>query len=97
MNTFFRLLSYSKPYSRFLPEYLVFALLAVVFGVFNFSLLIPLLNVLFGTVKMPEVLTEPPFQASVSWLIECRRQRPNLDWLRCIDQHPCRQLVVVRP
>lgn len=69
MNTFFRLLSYSKPYSRFLPEYLVFALLAVVFGVFNFSLLIPLLNVLFGTVKMPEVLTEPPFQASVSWLI----------------------------
>ena len=69
MNTFFRLLSYAKPYSRFLPEYLIFALLAVVFGVFNFSLLIPLLNVLFGTVKMPEVLNEPPFQASVSWLI----------------------------
>jgi subfamily B ATP-binding cassette protein MsbA len=70
MNTFFRLLSYSKPYSRFLPEYLVFALLAVVFGVFNFSLLIPLLNVLFGTVKMPEVLKEPAFEASVNWLID---------------------------
>ena len=52
-----------------MPEYVVFALLSVIFGVFNFSLLIPLLNVLFGTVKMPEQLVEPAFEASVSWLI----------------------------
>lgn len=70
MKTFFRLLSFSKPYSKFLPEYILLAFLSVIFGVFNFSLLIPLLNVLFGTVKMPEVLVEPSFKASASWVID---------------------------
>ena len=69
MKTFFRLLAYSKPYSAYLPQYIVFSLLAVVFGIFNFSLLIPLLNVLFGTVKVPEVIQEPAFEPSVNWLV----------------------------
>ena len=69
MKTFWRLLSYSKPYSGFLPEYIVQALLAVMFGVFNFSLLIPLLNVLFGTVQMPENLVMPESELSVKYVV----------------------------
>jgi subfamily B ATP-binding cassette protein MsbA len=69
MKTFWRLLSYSKPYSGFLPEYIVQALLAVMFGVFNFSLLIPLLNVLFGTVQMPEKLVMPEAELSVKYVV----------------------------
>jgi len=69
MKTFWRLLSYSRPYSGFLPEYIVQALLAVLFGVFNFSLLIPLLNVLFGTVQMPEKLVLPEAAFSVKYVV----------------------------
>lgn len=52
-----------------MPEYIVQALLAVLFGVFNFSLLIPLLNVLFGTVQMPEKLVMPEAELSVKYVV----------------------------
>ena len=70
MKTFWRVLSYAKPYRSFLPEYILCATLAVVFGVFNFSLLIPLLNVLFGTVKTPEILIKPDFSLSIKYAID---------------------------
>jgi subfamily B ATP-binding cassette protein MsbA len=70
MKTFWRILAYSKPYRSFLPEYIVLAILAVVFGVFNFSLLIPLLNVLFGNVEIPEKLTVPTFRFDVKYVVE---------------------------
>jgi len=70
MKTFWRLLSYSKPYNSYLPQYVVQAVLAVIFGVFNFSLLIPLLNVLFGSVKVPETLINPDFSLSIRFVID---------------------------
>jgi len=48
MKTYLRLLSFSRPYN-FVPLYVVYATLGIVFGIANFTLLIPLLNVLFGT------------------------------------------------
>ena len=69
MKTFWRILAYSRPYSSYLPKYIVLAILAVAFGVFNFSLLIPLLNVLFGSVKVPEVLENPEFQPSIKFVV----------------------------
>jgi subfamily B ATP-binding cassette protein MsbA len=69
MKTFRRILSYARPFGHFLPEYILWAILAVVFGVFNFSLLIPLLNVLFGNVKVPENLEMPDFQLNVQYLV----------------------------
>ncbi|MBX3164917.1 MAG: ABC transporter ATP-binding protein [Bacteroidetes bacterium] len=48
MKLFFRVLSFSKPFSSFIPLYLVLTLLAVVFGVLNFGILIPLLDNLFN-------------------------------------------------
>ncbi len=47
MNTYFRILSFGKPYYKFVPLYFFFVILATVFGLVNFSLLIPLLNIIF--------------------------------------------------
>ncbi len=64
MKTYFRLLAFSKPYSRYLPEYILIAFLSVLFGTVNFSLLIPLLNLLFGTIPTTaDTLPEFEFSA----------------------------------
>ncbi|MEO5674480.1 MAG: ABC transporter ATP-binding protein, partial [Chitinophagales bacterium] len=70
MKTYFRLLSFSKPYSAFIPEYIFIALLSVLFGAVNFSLLIPLLNILFGTIPPPASSTAPVFHFSVQYFID---------------------------
>ncbi|WP_234735618.1 ABC transporter ATP-binding protein [Tellurirhabdus bombi] len=62
MKTYFRLLSFAQPLSRFLVPFVLTSLLASVFGVLNFTLLIPLLNVLFDRVdpqKMQDFLNQP--------------------------------------
>ena len=46
MRLFTRLLKYAKPYSRFCPGYLIFSILSVIFGVVNYALIKPLLEVL---------------------------------------------------
>lgn len=70
LKTYLRLLSFSKPYSGYLPEYIVLALLSVVFGALNFSLIIPLLNVLFGTYQEQQALSKPEFTFSVTYFIQ---------------------------
>lgn len=47
MNTYFRIIGYGKNYYRLVPLYFVFVILATIFGLINFSLLIPLLNIIF--------------------------------------------------
>ncbi|HUM45309.1 MAG TPA: ABC transporter transmembrane domain-containing protein [Chitinophagales bacterium] len=69
MKTYFRLLSFSKPYSGYLPEYIVLAFLSVVFGALNFSLIVPLLNVLFGTYQVQQEVLKPEFSFSASYFI----------------------------
>jgi ATP-binding cassette, subfamily B, bacterial MsbA len=67
MKTFFRLLSLSKPYHHYIPEYVVYIILYTVFGLLNFTLLIPLLNVLFGT-EEPRIVTQlPDFSFSAAY------------------------------
>jgi subfamily B ATP-binding cassette protein MsbA len=60
MKTFFRLLSLSKPYHHYIPEYVVYVLLYTIFGLMNFSLLIPLMDALFGTGGPQEAVTHLP-------------------------------------
>ncbi|WP_266368603.1 ABC transporter ATP-binding protein [Tellurirhabdus rosea] len=55
MKTYFRLLSFANPLGRFLVPFVATSLLASVFGVLNFTLLIPLLNVLFDRVSPAEI------------------------------------------
>lgn len=47
MKNYFRLLSYAKPLGGFIIPFVITSILASLFGVLNFTLLIPLLNVLF--------------------------------------------------
>ncbi len=49
MKVYLRLLSFARPYGDFLPLYLLYMVLGIFFGIANFTLVIPLLNVLFGT------------------------------------------------
>ena len=48
MKTYFRLLSYAVSIRKYVLPYFGFSLLASLFGILNFTLLIPLLNVLFN-------------------------------------------------
>lgn len=67
MKTFFRLLSLSKPYHHYVPEYVVYVLLYTLFGLMNFSLLIPLMDALFGTGKHETVTQLPDFSLSAGY------------------------------
>lgn len=70
MKTYFRLIAFSKPYSAYVPEYFVTALFSVIFGALNFGLLVPLLNVLFGTVPTTVVSSHPEFHFSINYFID---------------------------
>jgi ATP-binding cassette, subfamily B, bacterial MsbA len=62
MKTYFRLLAYAQPLGSFLGPFLALSLLASVFGVLNFTLLIPLLNVLFdkvGPAEIERIISQP--------------------------------------
>ncbi len=47
MKTYFRLLSFAKPIEKYAIPYIIFTLIAVIFGTLNLALLAPLLQVLF--------------------------------------------------
>jgi subfamily B ATP-binding cassette protein MsbA len=51
MKNYFRLLSFGRPFGNFVAPFLLTSFLASVFGVLNFTLLIPILNVLFDQTK----------------------------------------------
>lgn len=55
MKTYLRLLSFAKPLGRFLTPFVLTSLVASVFGVLNFTLLIPLLSILFNQVDAKQV------------------------------------------
>ena len=66
MKIFFRLLQFSKPYHHYVPEYITYIFFFIIFGLLNFTLLIPLLDVLFNN-KQPLVAAMPHFSFSVSY------------------------------
>jgi len=72
MNTYFRILSYAKPWRRFVPGYLIFSLLAVLFGAMNMALLIPLQNVIFdqkSAEQLSQFTSQPEFAFSQDYVI----------------------------
>lgn len=70
MKTYLRILSYARPFGRFVPIYILYAFLAIVFGLLNFTLLKPLFDVIFEQVE-PEAMerfrTMPSFSFSVDY------------------------------
>ncbi len=67
MGTFKRILSYAKPYRRFWPSYLILSILSVIFGVVNYALIEPLLNVVFEPNAVEKYTTLPEFSLSVDY------------------------------
>ena len=67
MKVYRRLLAYAKPYPRFLIPFSIFTLLAVLFSVFQFALIIPLLNVLFNPDSGSETVQAPAFSPSAGF------------------------------
>ena len=62
MKTYLRLLSFAKSLGRFLTPFVLTSLIASVFGVLNFTLLIPLLSILFDQVspaEMQKLMSQP--------------------------------------
>jgi ATP-binding cassette, subfamily B, bacterial MsbA len=72
MKTYLRIFSFARPYSEYIPQYLIFTTLSILFGLINFTMLIPLLNVLFDQVD-PSVrdgmLAKPEFALNIDYLI----------------------------
>ncbi len=72
MNTYLRILSYAKPWRRFLPGYIIFSILAVAFGVMNMALVAPLLKVIFNeesTKTVSEIVSKPEFAISEEYFV----------------------------
>ena len=55
MNTYLRILSKASPFGKILPLYLLLTLLYIVFSMVNYSVLIPLLEVLFNQVDIDNI------------------------------------------
>ncbi|MEL6535448.1 MAG: ABC transporter ATP-binding protein [Bacteroidota bacterium] len=71
MRTFFRVLAYSKPYSHYIPQFVIVTILAIIFGLLNLVLVVPLLEVLFDSNATPTVPQKyqrlPAFSLTASW------------------------------
>lgn len=70
MRIYRRLLNYAKPYHKFIIPFFLFTVAGVFFSVFQFALIIPLLNFLFdpaNTTEAAKYATAPEFSFSVSF------------------------------
>lgn len=73
MKTYWRLLSFARPLRKFVVPFFFTSLLASIFGILNFTLLIPLLKVLFKQESAPDpsvVAASPEPSLSIDYLIE---------------------------
>jgi ATP-binding cassette, subfamily B, bacterial MsbA len=68
MNVYKRLLAYARPYRRFVIPFFFFTILTVIFSVFQFALIIPLLNVLFEKGGDGPAVSAPAFSLSTGFL-----------------------------
>ncbi|PUZ27770.1 ATP-binding cassette, subfamily B, MsbA [Chitinophaga costaii] len=67
MKTFKRLLNFATPLRHYVPELMTYTFFGIIFGIVNFTMLIPMLQVIFGQQKMNVVNTLPHFTLSVEY------------------------------
>ncbi|HVI46265.1 MAG TPA: ABC transporter transmembrane domain-containing protein [Chitinophaga sp.] len=71
MNTFKRLLRYATPLHHYLPEYIIYTFVGIIFGMVNFAMLIPLLTVIFQQVEENKAaLVHPTFSFTISYFVD---------------------------
>jgi ATP-binding cassette, subfamily B, bacterial MsbA len=70
MKTYFRILNYAPNLVPRMVQFLIYAVLGVIFGVLNYALVIPLLKTLFnaGNGVAPVVPAMPPFSFSMTYI-----------------------------
>ncbi|MEB2781642.1 ABC transporter ATP-binding protein [Algoriphagus sp. C2-6-M1] len=86
MNTYLRILSYAKPFGKFVPAYIIYAFLSIVFGLLNFTLLKPLFDVIFEQVD-PESLTRYADKPEFSFSIEYFTHLFNYNFLQVAEEY----------
>ena len=70
MKTFFRLFSFASPVQRFAVPFFITSVLGVIFGLLNFTLLIPVFELLFdqsGKIGVKTLAVAPTFDFSLSY------------------------------
>ena len=73
MKTYLRILQYARPWALFLPQYLLYTVLTIIFSIANFTLIIPMLSVLFD--KADKVQVQAPdhvasFRPTLTWVTD---------------------------
>ncbi len=68
MKIYRRLLTFARPSRWFILPFFAFTILAVIFSIFQFALIIPLLNVLFNPDAAPGTVTAPAFSLSTGFI-----------------------------
>src|SRR5690606_28209996 len=66
MKTYLRILGFAKPLGNYVPQYIIFTLLSIIFGILNYSLIKPLFDVIFEKVDREK--------------IEAYREKPDFDF-----------------
>ena len=82
MKTYLRILSYTKPYKKFLPLYAFLVLVHVLFDIFSFTLLIPLLDIIFD--QSTSILPLSPIGIEV---IDIAKDYFNNQFLSVVSKH----------
>lgn len=70
MKIYSRLLAYARPYGKFIAPFFAFTMIGVFFSIFQFALIIPLLNFLFDPVNTADAhryTVSPHFSLSASY------------------------------
>ena len=68
MKIYFRLLAFAKPLRNYIPEYILYVIPSILFGTLNFTLLIPLFDVLFNVQARMVATQMPAFTLSLEYL-----------------------------
>jgi len=68
VKIYFRLLAFAKPYRNYIPEYILYVIPSIIFGALNFTLLIPLFDVLFNVNAKSTLIQLPGFSFSLEYM-----------------------------
>lgn len=71
MKTYFRIISFARPFGVYVPQYLLYTLLYVAFSLIQFSVLMPLFDVLFNQVDPSianNLVKQPEYEFSIAYL-----------------------------
>ncbi|WPR74186.1 ABC transporter ATP-binding protein [Algoriphagus sp. NG3] len=86
MKTYLRILSYARPYGKFVPTYIFYAFFSIVFGLLNFTLLKPLFDVIFEQVD-PQSLAVYANKPAFSFSVDYFTHLFNYNFLQIAEEH----------